>query len=134
MATAALPIDPGTDLSHYPDIDAGGSFVSGTQALAQALLRRLTTPSGGLFYDPLYGMDIRSFVNDSMTSDSVSTKQAQIEQEVLQDERVYLATAIVSFIPASSALTCTLQMQTSFGPFVMTLAVTAVTVTLLLAG
>ena len=75
-----VPNDPlGVDLA-WPgnDIDAGGAYVSGVAALTQALLRRLTTPRGGLFYDPNYGTDIRAWVGETTTPDRVSTLQQQI--------------------------------------------------------
>lgn len=128
--------DPlGVDLSLWPDVDAASAMVSGTTALGQALLRRLTTPRGGLFYDPGYGTDIRSFLNDSMSTDGTSAVEQAIEREVLQDERVIDASAAVTFDFASGTLIASLSVQASdASTFSLVLAVTAITVTLLKAG
>jgi hypothetical protein len=130
----ATQVDPGTDLSLWPDVDPGGTFISGSLALAQALVRRLTTPRGGLFYDSSYGTDIRQFLSEMIDSSRLGIFQQRIEQEVLQDERVLAASALLTFNDATNTMSCSLTVQTANGPFVLTLAVSSVTVTLLQIG
>jgi len=126
--------DFGTDLSLFPDLDVAGGLVSGNTCLAQALLRRLITPRGGLFYDPGYGTDIRGFIGDSLGPNSTGAIQQSIEREVLQDERVLGASASVAFVAATGVLIGHLNIQTSDGPFQLVISVTALSVTLLKAG
>lgn len=127
--------DPlGADLSLFPDLDPAGALVSGTTCLMQALMRRFTTPRGGLFYDPGYGTDLRSLLGEALTSGDGSSVGTDIEQEALQEERVLLAQATVTVNLATSKLAVKLDIQSSSGPFTMVLAVSAVTVTLLKAG
>ena len=61
MRTADIntPIDSATGL---PDLDPYFRVVTGRTAVAQALLRRLVTPRGGLLGEPLYGLDVRAAV------------------------------------------------------------------------
>jgi phage baseplate assembly protein W len=129
-----MATDFGQDLSLWPDIDNMGALVNGTTGLAQALCRRLTTPRGGLSYDPGYGTDMRAFLNEAFSGTSAGAAQQAIEAEVIQDERVLDAVASVTFIAASSLLIAHLTVRTSDGPFLMVLAITALTVAILKAG
>jgi phage baseplate assembly protein W len=55
--------DPlGIDISATAELNAAFSLVSGRRALAEACIRRLTTPRGGLFYAPNYGTDVREML------------------------------------------------------------------------
>jgi hypothetical protein len=133
-----MATDFGTDIDLWPDINPAGTLLTGangnTLVLAQALLRRLTTPRGGLFYDAGYGTDIRAFLGESMTASSTASIQQAIEREVTQDERVLNATASVVFVGATGVLVGHLTVQTSDGPFTLVISVTALSVTLLKAG
>ena len=129
-----MATDFGQDVSLFPDLDGSGALVYGFTCLAQALLRRLTTPRGGLFYDPGYGTDIRGFLGESLGSNATGAIQQAIESEVTQDERVLNATATVTFIPAANTLIAHLTVQTGDGPFSLVIAITSLTVTLLKAG
>src|SRR5690606_6969920 len=57
--TLALTTDEGLDL------DPSFGLVSGRRALAQAILARLDTPQGALWYDPDYGRDLKRWLNES---------------------------------------------------------------------
>lgn len=124
--------DPlGADLSLYPDLNPAGAMVSGSRCLAQALLRRFTTPRGGLFYDPDYGTDVRALLGESIANNDASSLGQAIEQEALKDERVLLATATMAFNTQTNTVSATLAITSSAGPFTMVLNVSAVTVSLL---
>ena len=61
--------DIGTDLYCISDLDPAGRTVSGPEALAQAIARRLQTPRGALAAigdDPDYGLDLRDYVGDDV--------------------------------------------------------------------
>jgi phage baseplate assembly protein W len=129
-----MATDFGTDLSLWPDIDPSGATVSGFTCLAQALLRRLTTPRGGLFYDPGYGTDIRGYLGESMTNASAGSIQNAIEREITQDERITSAVVTATINLLASIIVVHITLQTALGPFTLVLAVSSVTVTLLKAG
>jgi phage baseplate assembly protein W len=96
-------------------------LVSGLENLGIALLRRLKTPRGGLFYDPFYGSDIRDYLNRSYSQND-SSLIWEIEQvtvtEVMKDPRVFSASATltVGTIP-SREVSINLSLQTALGPF-----------------
>lgn len=135
--------DFGSDFGGVSDLDVNWTFVSGDSsaakpnsltALSQALARRLTTPSGGLPYDPDYGYDVRDLVSTNRTSESAASL---IEAECLKDERVDSCTCTITVAGSAGdtawqiAVNCT----TSTGDtFAFVLNVTAVSVELLTTG
>lgn len=132
MATA----DFGSDFSAVDDLDANLSVVSGRTCLIQALLRRISTPRGALFYAPDYGIDIGAFVN---TTSDPRVIEAAVESEILTDERVNNARATVTVtdpadqsVTGGKAFTIELSLETDDGPFTLTLTIDQVTGALLL--
>ena len=123
--------DFGTDLSCYPGLDPLGTLVSGNTAVLQALARRLTTPRGGLFYDPNYGTDVRGFLNEAMTNESIARWKTAIERECRQDPRV--TSIVVDMNPNVPANTLTIHITgtTADGPFAAVFGVTSLTLDLL---
>lgn len=83
----------GTDLDGIEDLSPAMREVSGREALAQAIARRLRTPRGGLFYDERYGFDLRQFINEVAPSTGYIAAGVQAQAE--QDERVLRARAQV---------------------------------------
>lgn len=124
-----MATDFGTDIYQLDDVSSSFALVSGTTALAQALYRRLTTPRGGLFYDPNYGFDVRLLLNASLSDAGYAAIVGMIEAECEKDERVYTARCLLDRTPSAATLTLTITTQT--GPFTLTLAVGDVTVELL---
>lgn len=127
-----MATDFGTDISCYPDLDPLGTLVSGNTALAQAIARRLITPRGGLFYDTNYGTDLRLYLNEGMTNEAQSRIKAAIEAECSKDERVSSVTADVTFNAPAKSLAISISLVGGNGPFSLTLAVTSLTVSLLM--
>jgi phage baseplate assembly protein W len=128
----------GSDFSAVEDFDANWTFLEGDAgealALTQALARRLSTPRGGLFYDPAYGLDIRGFIADSV---SPADAAAQIENECRKDERVDDAkcTITASGEGASTVWTVDIRCAATTGKvYNMTLEVSRLSVTLLKGG
>ncbi len=74
-----------SDFAGVLDIDWALSTVEGEMALAQAILRRLTTPLGGLEDDPLYGFDIRELVGSTL---SRSVIEHRVKEQVLAEQEV----------------------------------------------
>lgn len=130
-----MTVDFGSDFSGVEDLDANLSMVTGRTCLLQALLRRISTPRGALWYAPDYGTDIGQFVNT--TTDPRVIQQA-IESEILNDERVDDCRATVTLSdetdPSSGgrAMTIALALETGAGPFEFTVAVTTLTGKILL--
>lgn len=125
----------GSDFAGVDDLDANWSFLENSPttpnveslALAQAIARRLTTPRGGLFYDPNYGTDLRDFIGSSIT---VPTAISLIETECLKDERVETAKATITVL--GETWTIKIECKANSGAtFELTLSVDKVTVALL---
>lgn len=129
----------GADFAGTLEIDAGWTYRTGTRqeriALIEAIVRRLTTPRGGLFYRPDYGFDVRALVADVITRSQAET---MIQAEILAEERVQDATvSIVESGPSNGRtwkISIVVQAYEQTESFAFTLAVDAVTVTLLTTG
>jgi phage baseplate assembly protein W len=123
--------DYGFDVLVFPDLDASFSLVNDSRVLGEALARRLLTPRGRLDFHPNYGLDIRDFLNDAVTQDSLFRLQAAAEAECEQDERVLDASVRATYDPDAEKLTLTISIDASSGPFKFVLAVTDLTAELL---
>lgn len=131
-------MDYGSDFSGTEDIDALWSFYETTTqkitALTQAIARRFVTPRGGLFYDQSYGLDLRSFVSDTAEPASV---EAMIAAEARKDDRVDDCKASIVATGGLGNQSWNVQINcisNSGEPFALTLAVSAVSVSLITAG
>jgi hypothetical protein len=67
------------------DMDLSWQPIVGTQVVAERVLRRLTCPPGS-FDDQTYGIDLRGYLNASLTSADLSNLQAKIRAELLKEE------------------------------------------------
>lgn len=131
-SSLAVPLaDSGSDVLVFPGLDETFTLVKDGRVLAEALCRRLTTPRGTLPFHPDYGLDLRSFLNESMTQDLLYRLKAAVERECELDERVVTASAAITFTPATQALRVRLSVTTGSGPFRFVLNVTSLTVQML---
>lgn len=122
----------GTDFSCVDDLDANLSSVSGRKCLAQAVARRLTTPTGGLFYAPDYGDDIRRYLH---TNGPAETRvAAAVQGEAEKDERVDRADVTVALADGGTSLGIDVRLDDGDGPFDLTLNVSDLTTELLTEG
>lgn len=116
----------GYDFSGVDDIDFNLSLVSGRRALAESILRRLSTRRGTLLDDPSYGDDMRLLIGKPVD-------ESEIEQRVLAqafaDERVRDAQAVVSLLGEDISIQLTIFDRE--GPFQFVVAISRVTVDLL---
>lgn len=64
------------------------SPISGSKNLINALVRRLSTMQGSLFYDPQYGYDVRQFINAEVDDQDIQQIETNVENQIEQDERV----------------------------------------------
>lgn len=124
--------DLGTDLYCISDLDPAGRTVSGPEALAQALARRLQTPRGALAAigdDPDYGLDLRDYVGEDVGAGIEAEVGSAVRAECLKDERVRDVDVTVAV--SGRALTVGLRVASTQGAVRLVLAVSAVTVDLL---
>lgn len=122
--------DLGTDISCVDDLDPNLTVVSERTALAQAAIRRITTPGGGLFYDATYGFDVRGLLNRGLIFDGPNSRL--VESEILQDERITDIEADVSFDATAETLTINLRITDEQAEtFDLTLLVDQLTTTIL---
>lgn len=111
-------VDFGTDFAWTDDFDPRMPKVSGLTLLRQALMRRLVTSRGTLFYDPEYGTDMTQFMN-AETNPKIVEQAA--ENELLKDERVLGATVTVLRTATSPnqpvQVSLKITVETQEGPF-----------------
>lgn len=122
----------GTDIHCVSGLDPLFTIVDGRTALAQAIARRLSTVRGTLAWigdDSDYGYDLRQHLGDDLTPRTLAAIGPRVEAECLADERVRAARADVTLL--GSTLRVAITITDAAGPFRLTLAVDAVTVTLL---
>ena len=131
-----MSVDLGIDL-HAPGGDLDPDFVSieGAAAVAQALGHRLSTPSGGLFYDPEYeSLDLREWLSAGLDDAEVWQLRARIERALRQDERVYDVELDVDFNVNARTLTVTAEGTSAAGPFRLVVAASEANVAILEAS
>lgn len=127
---ASSTID-GTDMSLLMDLDPMGTVVTGRLLLAQALIRRWTTPRGRLLDDPNYGYAVTDEINDDLGPADISNIAANMDAEAVKDERVVSSATTVTFSSSTGILNTTSLINDGPGPFPLVLAISSVTVTIL---
>lgn len=116
------------------DLSSPSYMASGTQAVAEAILRRWTTPRGALIDDPNYGFSVMDLVSDDLGKRDIAYAQQQLAQECEKDERVRRASVVLTLAPSTGNLTISATVTTAAGPFKLVVAVSAVSVELLLVS
>jgi hypothetical protein len=132
------PVEPfgfGADLSCASDLDEEMLELDGDDplVLAQALVRRLDCPRGGLPDDPDYGIDLRAFLNEGTPFYELDVLGVQIQSELSKDDRVASVKASVTRNTTGSELTVSIRVvpaDPATKPFGLTLAVTSTAVIL----
>jgi phage baseplate assembly protein W len=122
--------DLGRDLACVDDLTPDMSEVTGRRCLAEAIARRYQTDRGSLIGDPNYGFNLTNFVNSDLGTGDLAALQSGAEAEALKDERV-LAVTVVATQDTQGLMTVTVTLTDAAGPFILTLAVSAVTVKIL---
>jgi hypothetical protein len=118
-----------SDFAGVLDVDWALSTVDGFLALAQQILRRLTTPLGGLEDDPTYGFDIRELVGATLTQPII---EARVQEQVSAEEEVQRSAVRVTQTPDSIFIE--IRVQAISGTGLLTLNSDGLTVTALLNG
>lgn len=137
-AVRDFPTEPfgyGADLWCEADLSPDMVEVEGDSmlALAQALVRRLDCPRGGLLDDLDYGIDLRASVNVGMTAAEVNSLAGAIRAEMLKDDRVTAARVTVAPTPTGSELAITIALEpvdSALGTFDLTLSASSAAVVL----
>ena len=113
------------------DIDATSRLSSGIQTLAQSLVMRQTTPTGSLIGAENDCFDVRQWLSAGKTPSEINQLQAAVQSQLLRDQRVIMCNVQASYDLASSTLKLIESIQSSLGPFTLTLTVSQVAVTML---
>lgn len=129
-ADVNTPVDPSTGL---PDLDPYFRMVTGRTALAQALLRRLATPRGGLLGEPTYGLDVRAWINADLDARELRRLESMAAEELRADERVDDVSLAVTFTADVLRLTARVRVVGESVPLRLTLAINAVTAEIIAA-
>ena len=90
-STAALGY--GIDLDCVADVteDFAETDPESPEGIAQATIRRLTTPRGSLADEPDYGFDLRSYANRGVATAELRTLALAVASEAGKDDRVLRA-------------------------------------------
>lgn len=109
------------------DLDPYFALVSEAEQLAQALARRIVTPTGALRDDLSYGYDVRAHLNDTALQPRLVA--AAVRAQWLADERVEDCDVRVTF--EDGALSIEGVVLASTGTFRLVLSVSAVALSIL---
>ena len=105
--------------------------ISGIQNLVKKIKQRLQSPTGCLYWDPSYGLDVRQYLNVAFTVAKLKEIQNAIKRQCELDERVLLAQVEVVNNTATDML-ITIKITTAEGPvFSLILKVGQLTIELL---
>lgn len=120
-----MAINFGQDSSCVSDVGLFDLQITDPVTLvAQRIIRRLTTPRGGLAAigdDPNFGWDIRQLINARLSPSDIQNYQQQIEAECYKEETISAATATIS--NSSGNVTISVSLTSASGPFSLTLPV-----------
>ena len=115
--------DFGFDVSTFVgtpgDLDPTFTLISGVHVVAESIARRLMTPRGALQYDDEYGLDVRSYCNESYTPQTLYVLRQYIEAECEKDERVLQATCTIDTTPSLFTMTIHVAVLTTDGVFAL---------------
>lgn len=130
-----MDYDLGTDISVLRDLDDAETLVSDRDCLAQDVLLRLDNPQGlpdGTDEGDQWGFDLRSRLNAGLTPRALLELIVAVEVQVERDDRVLRASASASrYDPTSLTLYLNLTVETTGGPYALSIRCTADTLTLL---
>lgn len=123
--------DFGTDISTLPDLDSTFALITGRRVVAESLARIYVTPQGSDSWHPNYGRDLRRYLNAPMDAATLAQVQAEAEEGAETDERVQAASATAAFEPLTGRLMLKVEATLADGPFLLTLAIGDVSISIL---
>jgi len=125
----------GVEIGVFPDLGQSFQLVSGPRAIAEALYRRLSCVRETLAFHPGYGMDLRSRLNDTMSTEELFALKADVERECEKDERVQEVNASVHYTAETFTLDVTVAIVPAQGPgFVFVVRVDQLTAELIMTS
>lgn len=95
--------------------------------IAQAAVRRLTTPRGALPDDPGYGLYLPGYCNRGVTQSDLRDLNGLIAGELRRDDRIADLTVVLSYAATTKTLSVTCQItpdDPALGIFTFTFSVT----------
>jgi hypothetical protein len=121
----------GVDVDVVTDASSDWKLARGRRNFANAIARRLSTPRGGLFYDPDYGLDLREYLNIGVTSVEIANLPGEIALEVKKDPRAQTVAVRMRHYRPQERLTIDITIGPGVGPFRLIVSADEVTVELL---
>jgi len=115
------------------DLSMPSYMATGNQVVAEAILRRWTTGRGQLIDDPNYGFNVLDLLSDDLGKKDIAYAQQQLAAEAEKDERV-LSASVTLTLNVQGELKLDATITTAAGPFKFVVAVSAVSVQLLLVS
>lgn len=105
---------------------------SGLGNLMDACIRRLSTPTGQLFWNTEYGYDVRQLLNSEVSPNILEAAERVIEIQLELDERVDKATSQITFNESASKMYLYIEITpVADKTFTLVLSIDKVTVELL---
>jgi hypothetical protein len=126
---ATLP-DAAGNLDLTPDM----RLATGRDVLSQSLVRRQTTPRGSVLTSPNDCIDVRQFISTGMTTSQLHALASSIRTELLKDTRVITCQVDLTYNPTNNVVTIKEPIQSSLGPFTLTLTLTAGSILVIISG
>lgn len=118
----------GVDTYDLTDLTLTDTQVTGKVLIALRAARRLQTPYGALALindDPDFGYDVLQLLNQKNTRENVLLAGSQIEAELLKDEQIQNVVVNITS-PAADSYLITIDIDSSAGPFKLTLPISLV--------
>lgn len=119
----------GTCWSCTTGLTMPATMATGFRCVAEAIVRRWSTPRGGLIDDPNYGYDLTDLINDDLDKADLARAAHTAGAEAEKDERVLSCETTITMI--GDTLNVTGKVATAAGPFQLVVSVNQVTVSLL---
>jgi len=125
--------DFGTDVSTFVDGDLDPFFrvISGKRVVAEAIVRRWTTPQGALFFDENFGRDVRDLLGQATSPQTLFALKNALVAQAEEDERVAEISVDVSLDVRSRKLLIRGEIATADGPFTLVVSISDLSVDLL---
>lgn len=119
----------GSDTSMTTDVPLISINVSDPRTLiGQRLIRRLTTPRGGLAAvngNPDGGWNVRQYMLKRVSPSTIGIAEQQVSDECTKDEQVKSASVTMTY--AVKKLSIVVQAMSAAGPFKLTIELTSTT-------
>lgn len=107
------------------DVNSTCAEVSGLQVYIQSCIMRQTTPPNSLIGSPDDCIDISAMLSRGLQSSDMASVQSQLTAQLLRDQRTLSCKVTASFDFSTSTITITESIQSSLGPFTLTLSYSA---------